>query len=86
MTTHVIANSVKSFNKYVNDVRFVDFMVVSPTVAIITRDGSEITNKSVSAKILSKTLTFQRRSSSYADPERDILLGLWACLPEREFS
>ena len=46
MTTHVIANSVKSFNKYVNDVRFVDFMVVSPTVAIITRDGSEITNKS----------------------------------------
>ena len=36
----------------------------------------------VSAKILSKTLTFQRRSSSYADPERDILIGLWARLPE----
>ena len=46
MTSHVIATSVKSFNKYVNDVRFVDFLVVSPTVAVITRDGSHITNKS----------------------------------------
>ena len=36
----------------------------------------------VSAKILSKTLTFQRQSSSFADPVRDILIGLWARLPE----
>ena len=46
MTSHTIANSVESFNKYVNDVRFVDFMVVSPTVAVVTRDGTQIINKS----------------------------------------
>ena len=46
MNSYVIVNSAKSFNRHVTDVRFVDFLVISPTVAVITRDGTHIFNKS----------------------------------------